>query len=239
MIIFPAIDIKEGSVVRLVQGKFDQVTKYSQDPIAIAQEWQSQGAKWIHVIDLDGAKEGQMKNTDAILKIVKSVKASIQVGGGIRTKEDIQKLLDGGVARVILGTKIVEDRTFLKDVLSIWKDKIAVSLDCSNGIVLQKGWTAATNIKAIDLVKELKNFGLSCLIYTDVAKDGMLSGPNFQALEELLNKTTIPVIASGGISCLEDIKKLKKLEKKGVVGAITGKALYEGKLDLKEALKAA
>ncbi|HPN88481.1 MAG TPA: 1-(5-phosphoribosyl)-5-[(5-phosphoribosylamino)methylideneamino]imidazole-4-carboxamide isomerase [Candidatus Omnitrophota bacterium] len=237
MIIFPAIDIKNGKVVRLIQGKFDSVTEYGNDPLAMAQHWENKGATWIHVVDLDGAKEGAMKNTAVILKMAHNVKAALQVGGGIRTKEDIAKLIDGGVSRVILGTKIVEEKTFLKESLSLWKDKIAVSLDCSNGRVLQKGWTSQTNIKAVDFIPELERLGLKCLIYTDIAKDGMLCGPNFEALEEILNITKIPVIASGGISSLEDIKKLHLLEKKGLVGAITGKAIYEGKLDLKEALK--
>jgi len=237
MIIFPAIDIKEGNVVRLVQGNFDEVTEYSGAPAATAKLWEEKGAQWIHVVDLDGAKTGKMQNKDTILNIAKSVEIPIQAGGGIRTEEDIRELIEGGVARVILGTKVIEDRAFLKRILERWKDKIAVSLDCSNGMVAQRGWTSTSNLKAVDFVKDLEALGLSCLIYTDIARDGMLGGPNFEGLAELAEETNIPIIASGGISNIDDIKKLLAFEGKGVIGAITGRAIYEGKLDLKEALK--
>ena len=237
MIIFPAIDIKDGKVVRLSQGKFDEVTEYSGDPVAMARLWEKKGAQWLHVVDLDGAKTGEMQNGEIILNIARSVSIPIQIGGGIRKKEDIQKLLDGGVSRTILGTKIIEDRIFLKEIIDQWKDKIAVSLDCSNGMIAQRGWTSTSNIKAIDFVGDLESLGLSCLIYTDIARDGMLTGPNFESLEELAMATNIPIIASGGISDIEDIKKLLAMQDKGIIGAITGRAIYEGKLDLKEALK--
>ena len=237
MIIFPAIDIKEGNVVRLAQGKFDQVTEYSGAPAAMAKLWEKKGSQWLHVVDLDGAKTGEMQNVEIILNIAKSVNIPIQTGGGIRKEEDIQKLLEGGIARVILGTRVIEDRSFLKKIIRQWKDKIAVSLDCSNGMVAQRGWTSTSNLKATDFVKDLEELGLSCLIYTDIARDGMLSGPNFESLEELAGTTNIPIIASGGISDIEDIKKLLAIEDEGIIGAITGRAIYEGKLDLKEALE--
>jgi len=237
MIIFPAIDIKEGNVVRLAQGKFDEVTEYSGAPVAMAKLWEEKGAQWLHVVDLDGAKTGEMQNIDTILHIAESVNIPVQTGGGIRKKKDIQRLLEGGIARVILGTKIIEDRTFLKEILDQWKDKIAVSLDCSNGMVAQRGWTSTTNLKAIDFVKDLEALGLSCLIYTDIARDGMLTGPNLESLTELAEATDIPIIASGGISDIGDIKKLLAMQDKGIIGAITGRAIYEGKLDLKEALE--
>jgi len=237
MIIFPAVDIKDGKVVRLSQGKFDEITEYSGDPVAMARLWEGKGAQWLHVVDLDGAKTGEMLNCEIILNIAQSVSIPIQIGGGIRKKEDIQKLLEGGVTRVILGTKIIEDRVFLKEIIDEWKDKIAVSLDCSDGIVAQRGWTSTSNIKAIDFVKDLEKLGLSCLIYTDIARDGMLTGPNFEGLIELAAATNIPIIASGGISDIEDIKKLLAIQDKGIIGAITGRAIYEGKLDLKETLK--
>ena len=237
MIIFPAIDIKEGKVVRLAQGKFDEVTEYSGDPVAMARLWEKKGARWLHVVDLDGAKVGEMQNLDIVLNIVQSVSIPVQVGGGIRKKEDIQKLLNGGVARVILGTKIIEDRTFLKEIIDQWSTKIAISLDCSNGMLAQRGWTSTSNIKAIDFAKDLDDLGLSCLIYTDIARDGMLAGPNFEGLTKLAEAISIPIIASGGISNIEDIKKLLALQDNGIIGAITGRAIYEGKLDLKEALE--
>lgn len=237
MIIFPAIDIKDGKVVRLSQGKFDEVTEYSGDPVAMARLWEKKGAQWLHVVDLDGAKTGEIQNYKIIFNIARSVSIPIQIGGGIRKKEDIQKLLDGGVSRTILGTKIIEDRIFLKEIIDQWRDKIAVSLDCSNGIVAQRGWTSTSNIKAIDFVGDLESLGLSCLIYTDIARDGMLTGPNFEGLEELAEATNIPIIASGGISNIEDIRKLLTIQDKGIIGAITGRAIYEGKLNLKEALE--
>ncbi len=237
MIIFPAIDIKDGKVVRLSQGKFDEITEYSGDPVAMARLWEKKGAQWLHIVDLDGARTGEMQNLKIVIKIAQSVSIPIQIGGGIRKKEDINILLEAGVARTILGTKIIEDRIFLKEIIDQWKDKIAVSLDCSNGMIAQRGWTSTSNIKAIDFVKELESLGLSCLIYTDIARDGMLTGPNFEGLSELAAVTNIPIIASGGISNIEDIKKLLALQDKGIIGAITGRAIYEGKLDLREALE--
>ena len=237
MILFPAIDIKNGKVVRLKQGIFDKVTEYDPDPVKIAQKWEDQGAEWLHVIDLDGAKSGKMKNAGIIGNIAQSVKIPVQVGGGIRTEEDIQELLASGVSRVILGTKVIEDRDFLKSILARWPEQIAVSLDCSNGMVAQQGWTKVTNIKATDFATELEDLGLRCLIYTDIKRDGMLTGPNFEALEELLDTVGIPIIASGGVANIEDIKKLGELDEKGMIGAITGKAIYEGTLDFEEALK--
>jgi len=237
MIIFPAIDIKDGNVVRLSQGKFDEVKEYSNDPIDTAKRWENEGAQWLHVVDLDGAFNGKLKNSKVVIDIAKSVSIPIQTGGGIRTKEDIELLIEGSVSRVILGTQVIEDREFFEDILRKWQDKIAISLDCSNGMVAERGWTKISDIKATDLVKELEALGLFCLIYTDIARDGMLSGPDFVGLEELLDLTNIPIIASGGVSQLEDIRKLANLQPKGLIGAITGKAIYEGKLNLKEALK--
>jgi len=236
MIILPAIDIKDGKVVRLLQGRFDEVTEYSNDPVAMAQHWESQGAEWLHVVDLNGAFEGKLKNLEIIKKIAKGIKIPIQVGGGIRRNEDILELLTSGVKRVTLGTKVVEDKKFLIGALSLGKDKIAVSLDCSKGMVAQRGWTTISNKKATDFAKELEECGLRCLIYTDIARDGMMTGPNFTGLKEILQAVKIPVIASGGVSNLEDIRKLLELEPAGVVGTIIGKAIYEEKIDLKEAL---
>ena len=237
MIIFPAIDIKDGKVVRLIQGKFDRVTEYSPDPVSMAKHWEGQGAQWLHVVDLDGAQSGEIKNTSIILEIVKAIKIPVQTGGGIRKPENVKQLLDGGIARVVLGTKIIKDRDFLNQSLTLWPDKIVVSLDCQKGFVARHGWIETLPLKAGDLAKELQKLGLKYLVYTDIARDGMLKGPNFIGLEEMLESSTIPLIASGGISSLEDIKKLKSFEKDGLIGAIVGKALYEGKIDLKKVLK--
>ena len=235
MIIFPAIDLKGGKVVRLKQGRFEDVTQYSTDPVTIARQWQSQGAQWLHVVDLDGAQTGEMLNQDIVKQIAQVVKIPIQVGGGIRDEAVIEELLNAGIGRVILGTRVVQDGEFLKRVLNRWPEKIVVSLDCSKGFVAQRGWTTTTDLKAVDFAKELERSGLSTLIYTDIARDGMLQGPNFEEIQEILKAVTMQIIASGGVSNLEDIKKLYELQPQGLVGAITGKAIYEGKLDFKEA----
>ena len=237
MIIFPAIDIKGGKVVRLFQGKFDEVTEYSGDPLVVARKWHQQGAKWLHVVDLDGAKTGEMHNRDTIITIAKQVKVPIQVGGGIRSREDIQRLIDGGVARVILGTRVISDREFLLEVLTRWKKKIAISLDCSRGYVAQRGWTESSDVKAVDFVKSLDGLNLACLIYTDIARDGMMTGPDILGLRGLLSMTKIPIIASGGVASVDDLKKLLELESEGLLGAIIGKAIYEGRVNLEEAIR--
>ena len=237
MIIFPAIDIKDGKVVRLLQGRFDDVTKYSDNPVTVAQTWADKGAQWLHIVDLDGAKDEKISNLSVISEIAHNVNIPIEMGGGIRTKEDIINLLNAGVSRVILGTKVVEDCEFLKEILSIWPEQIAVSLDCKNGMVAKKGWTSVTDLKAVDFAKELEQLGLKYLVYTDIKRDGMLTGPDIEGLKSILEAVNIPIIASGGISSIEDIKKLLELKNSGLLGAITGKALYEGTLDLESALK--
>ena len=239
MIIFPAIDIKEGKVVRLLQGKFDEVTRYADDPVSVAKRWESMGAQWLHIVDLDGAQTGVVQNLDVILKIARAVNIPIEMGGGIRTKEDIATLIEGGVARVILGTRVIEDSSFLKSILDEWGDKIAVSLDCVNGMVATKGWSCTTEFKATSLVKTLVDQGLKCLVYTDIARDGMMKGPDFEGVEEMLAQTNVPLIVSGGISKIEDIHRLVKMKNPNILGVISGKALYEEKLNLKEAISAA
>ncbi|MCA9406487.1 MAG: 1-(5-phosphoribosyl)-5-[(5-phosphoribosylamino)methylideneamino]imidazole-4-carboxamide isomerase [Candidatus Omnitrophica bacterium] len=237
MILFPAIDIKDGKVVRLQQGKFDDVTVYSEVPLEMAKKWKEQGAQWLHVVDLDGAKTGEIKNLDVILEIAKTIGIPVQMGGGVRSHDAIRQLLEGGVRRVVLGTKVVDDMEFLKAALDQWEDRIAVSLDCSNGKVSTRGWTQTSDIRAVDIVKDLEEMGLKYLIYTDISRDGMLSGPNIQELMALLKATTIPVIASGGISNLADVENLKSMREFGIIGAITGKAIYEGTLDFKKAIE--
>lgn len=236
MIVFPAIDIKEGKVVRLSQGKFQEITIYSIDPVSIAKKWETIGASWLHVVDLDGAEKGEMKNLSIITEIAKLVKIPIQVGGGIRTIADIEKLLAAGVNRIILGTKVIEDKTFLKKILDQWSNRVMVSLDCSRGIVAQKGWTSLSTLKATDFAKELEALGVSYLIYTDIARDGTLKGPNVKSIQEILAAVSIPVIASGGVSAIEDIATLKNLNAPNLMGVIVGKAIYEGRLYLKDAI---
>ncbi len=237
MIIFPAIDIKNGKVVRLFQGKFDEVTEYSGDPLVVAQNWQQKGAQWLHIVDLDGAKTGTMQNIDIIIAIAKKVSVPVQVGGGIRGREDIQRLIGGGVARVILGTRIISDHDFLIEALGLWKKKIAVSLDCAEGFVAHRGWTESSKVKGVDFVKGLTGLPLACLIYTDIVRDGMLTGPDIVGLRALMSMTEIPIIASGGVASIEDLKKLYALEPEGLLGAIVGKAIYEGRVNLEEAIR--
>lgn len=237
MILFPAIDLKDGQVVRLLKGEFDKVTNYKTSPVEAALQWQEMGARWLHVIDLDGAKTGEGSNCAIIKDIAQALHIPVQTGGGVRSEETIRDLIEGGVARVILGTKAIEDQTFLRSMIEHYGDKIAVSLDCHDGYVATKGWVETTKIKAIDFVQELEMMGLQCLIYTDIATDGMMTGPNFKQLEALLDKTKIPVISSGGIKDLVHIQALKQYEGRGLLGAITGKAIYEGTLDVREALK--
>jgi len=236
MIIFPAIDIKNGKVVRLLQGKFDQVTEYAQDPASVALQWEAQGAPWLHIVDLDGAKCGRLKNWDAIHAILDTVRIPVQIGGGIRSEMDVDQLITAGAKRVILGTQAINNQDLLRHLLMKWGDAIAVSVDASKGYITKLGWTENTDILATDFAKKLEQIGLKCLIFTDIARDGMLTGPNLESLTAILNCVDIPLIASGGVSCLDDIQRLKSLESKGLLGVITGKALYEGTLNLADAI---
>jgi len=242
MILIPAIDIKDGEVVRLFQGDFGKQTDYDPYPLMAAKRWCDMGAQWLHLVDLDGAKNGVMGNKGHIIYIAQKVKVSVQAGGGIRDKQTVEELINAGVKRVILGTKAIEEHQFLKDMLALYGEKICVSLDCSNGFVTDHGWVSITNIKATDLALELEAMGLQWMVYTDIARDGVLAGPNFGQIQTMLNTVKkINVIASGGVSSLEDVIKLKSLksqEGKSLGGAITGKAIYEGKLDFKKALEA-
>ncbi len=250
MILLPAIDLIDGKVVRLFQGRFDEVKDYERDPVATAQHWVSQGAKWLHVVDLDGAKTGEMKNFEVIKKIVKSIDIPVEMGGGVRSDDTIKCLLDAGVARVILGSKAVPGATMKEafgammtvstEILEYGADKIAVSLDCLNGFVTSRGWTETSTRTGVELAAYLEGVGIKTIIYTDIMKDGALQGPNFEGIVSILNKVNVDVIASGGISSLEDVIKLKELRSasgRSLWGAITGKAIYEGKLDFGVAAK--
>lgn len=237
-IIFPAIDIMDGKVVRLEQGQFNRVINYSKDPLAVAKEWESQGAQWIHVVDLDGAKTGRMVNAGIIKKIAKEVSVPIQVGGGVRSEETLKELMDANIKRVVIGTKAIHDDQFMNIALGGYLDYIAVSIDCAQGLLTDRGWVEMTKIKGTDLAKKLESKGLKHIIYTDIQRDGTLTGPNFDRIEEILKAVKMNVIASGGISDLEDIYYLYELIEKypHLVGAITGRAIYEDRLDFKKAL---
>lgn len=233
MIIFPAIDIRGGKCVRLEQGLADRETVYGENPAEMARLWESKGALFLHVVDLDGAFQGIRQNRNVIKSIIDNVDIPVQLGGGIRKIEDIEDSLEIGISRVILGTSVVEKEGFLEEALDRFKDKIAVSIDAKDGFVATKGWTEITDIKAVYYAKVLENLGLKTLIYTDISKDGMLSGPNLEEFKTLKGSVDMNIIASGGISSISDINNLKDLK---LYGAIIGKALYTGNIKLEEIL---
>lgn len=236
MVIIPAIDIKNGKCIRLRQGRLGTESIYSDDPVEVARRWESEGAELIHVVDLDGAFSGTPRNREIILNMVRSVKVPIQAAGGIRTIEDIGRYVQEGVSQVVLGTRVVSDRAFLETSCRTFPGRISVGLDTRAGKVLVKGWTETTDQSAIDLANELGGLRILSLIFTDVQRDGMLSGPNLDAIQQLARSVEIPIVASGGISSIEDIRSLLALESYGVAGVIIGKALYTGAVKLNEAL---
>lgn len=235
MIVIPAIDLADGKCVRLFQGKKDAVTTYSNDPEAVAKQWESFGAELIHIVDLDGAFAGSQVNLDAIRKIRQSVKIPLQVGGGIRHVESIMELFSFGVERVIIGTAAIDDPEFVKYSCSRYPGRILISIDAKNGMVAIKGWKKVTSLDAKEFVERSVVAGAAGIIYTDIVRDGTLSGPNVEAIRRMVKSTKVPVIAAGGVSSIEDIKNLKEIE--NLWGVITGKAIYSGTLDLKEAIK--
>ncbi|MTI68399.1 MAG: 1-(5-phosphoribosyl)-5-[(5-phosphoribosylamino)methylideneamino]imidazole-4-carboxamide isomerase [Firmicutes bacterium] len=231
MIIIPAIDIKRGECVRLKQGKFSELTTYFKDPIKVAKKWETEGFKCIHIVDLDGALKGNVRNLEVIKNIVNSVNIPIQLGGGIRNEKTVRDLLNLGVNRVILGTAAIKNRELLKELVKNYGEKIIVSIDVKDRFIAVDGWTQSTRIKDLDFIKDIEKLGVKTIVYTDISKDGMMEGPNFQIYKELKEKTSINIIASGGVSSIKDIKRLKKSK---VEGAIVGKALYTGKINLEK-----
>ena len=237
MIIFPAIDIKDGKCVRLIKGNFNQMTSYEKSPFDQAKIYFQNGFKNIHIVDLDGALKGKSSNSNIVKEIVKNIKLKIQIGGGIRTIDDVDNWIKSGVDKVIMGTAAVENTELLKMACKKFKNKIAVSLDVKNGFIFLSGWKKQTNILAIDFVKKIENFGVSRIIYTDINKDGTKKGPNIKDTIELANKVKIPFIISGGISSIEDIKKIKSLNNSNIEGIIVGKSIYDGDIKIKELAK--
>ncbi|MDD5096933.1 MAG: 1-(5-phosphoribosyl)-5-[(5-phosphoribosylamino)methylideneamino]imidazole-4-carboxamide isomerase [Candidatus Omnitrophica bacterium] len=237
MLIIPAIDLRNGAVVRLFQGKFDREKVYSHDPIKVAKHWAKQGAQFLHVVDLDGASSGAPKNLLIVKEIAQKVGLPFEFGGGVRSLEMIAQLLSLGAQRVVLGTRAANDAQFLKKAWKKFGEKIIVSIDALKTKVLTQGWNNSASKTVLDFAGELKEIGFKQLIYTDISKDGALVGPNVLGIKELIRKTGLDVIASGGVASLKDLTKLKSLEKKGLSGVIIGKALYEGKFTLAEALK--
>ncbi|MGG1664444.1 1-(5-phosphoribosyl)-5-[(5-phosphoribosylamino)methylideneamino]imidazole-4-carboxamide isomerase [Brevibacillus sp. NRS-1366] len=235
-IIYPAIDIRGGKCVRLFQGDYGQETVYADSPLAMAKRWVEQGASWVHLVDLDGAKEGKPANAQLIKDIARQVPVPVQVGGGIRTEEQIADYLEAGVARVIVGTAAIEDEPFTKRILQTYGDKIAIGLDCRNGLVATRGWLTTTDVQATELAKRLVSYGAETFIYTDIARDGTLTGPNVEEISALALATGKSVIASGGVSNLDDLLALAAHMTEGVSGAIVGKALYTDAFTLAEAL---
>jgi phosphoribosylformimino-5-aminoimidazole carboxamide ribotide isomerase len=239
MLIIPSIDLKDGCVVRFTQGRLNKKI-YSKDPLKTAKHWVKQGAKLIHIIDLDGAITGSPKNLNILKEIAKSIKVPIQFGGGIRSIEAIKSILALGIERVVLGTRAIEDRRFLMQAFREFKDRIIVSVDAKAGNISIQGWrTDYQEMDVISFARSLKAMGFKQLIYTNILKDGTLKGPDIKGIRRLLKETALKIIASGGISSLEDILRLKLMEKNGLVGIIVGKALYEGRFTLPQALKIA
>lgn len=237
MLVIPAIDLKGGSCVRLLQGRADAATTYSEDPVSTARQWEACGAGLLHVVDLDGAFTGDQKNYEAIKKIRRSVNMEIEVGGGIRDIKKIDDLVTIGINRIILGTAVIENPSLLSEACGRYPGRIIVGIDARDGKVAVKGWVEITDTDAGKLAKEAEEKGASGIIYTDISRDGMLTGPNLAAMAEMVNTVALPVIASGGVSSIEDIKALMGI--KGLCGVITGKAIYSGTLDLREAIQTA
>lgn len=237
MLIIPAIDLRRGKCVRLLQGRADAETVYSDDPVAMALKWQSKGAQFLHVVDLDGAFTGVQENLDIVKNIADALSIPIELGGGIRDKKAIERVLQSGVQRAILGTSALKDPAFAKDMCKEYGNRIAVGIDARDGMVATHGWTEVGEKPAVDFAIEMEAAGVKTIIYTDIKRDGMLKGPNIEATKKIAQAVqSVEIIASGGVSSLDDIKNLKTLEPLGVTGAIVGKALYTGDLQLEDAI---
>lgn len=230
MLLLPAIDLMGGEVVRLKRGLATEKTVYSNDPVAFAQRWEQAGGDWLHIVDLDAAFDGTPKNLEHVARICESVNIPCELGGGMRNLENISAAFSAGISRVILGTKAAQSVEFVREICSEFGgDRIAVGIDAKDGYVAVKGWTETTKTRAIDLAFAAQDAGVGTIIYTDIATDGMLQGPNYESLQELLEALDCNLVASGGVSCVEDLERLSALE--GLYGTIIGKALYDGKIN--------
>ncbi len=235
MQLYPAIDMKNGQCVRLRQGAFKDITIYSDAPEKVAAHWQEKGASFLHLVDLDGALAGYSVNEEVIRRIADTVSIPIEIGGGIRSKEAVERMLDLGVRRVIIGTKAAEHPEFLRDMVRTFgEEAIVAGVDAKDGMAAVEGWEKVSSLTASDLCLTMKEYGVRHIVYTDISRDGMLSGPNVEATRKLTEETGLDIIASGGVSCMED---LKCLHEAGIRGAIIGKALYENRIDLAEAVR--
>ncbi|MDA8097880.1 MAG: 1-(5-phosphoribosyl)-5-[(5-phosphoribosylamino)methylideneamino]imidazole-4-carboxamide isomerase [Clostridia bacterium] len=236
MLILPAIDLRQGRCVRLFQGRADMETVYSNDPMAVARSWEAQGAKMLHVVDLDGAFGGSPQNKAVVQAITSVIGIPVQLGGGIRNTETIEEYLAVGVSRVVLGTAAVTDPGLLRQAVTKYGERIVLGLDCKDGKVCVSGWKETAARDGLDFLREAEGIGVRRVVFTDIRRDGTLEGPNFEAIEEVCRHTGLKVIASGGVSSLEDLRRLKELEPIGVEAAIVGKAFYAGSFTLAEAL---
>ena len=237
MKIFPAIDIKDKKCVRLIKGDFEKKIEYKTSPIDQAKEYKNKGFKNLHIVDLDGALSGKTINLDVIKDIVKQSGLTIEIGGGIRTLESIKEYIDIGVEKVILGSAAIKDKNFLKDAFDNFKDKIALGLDAKDGNLSVSGWKENLKIQTLDFLKEINAFGVSRIIYTDINRDGMKVSPNFSETIKIAEQSNCPVVVSGGVSSMEDIKKAKELKSRNIEGIIVGKAIYDGDINLEELAK--
>ncbi|MGN0194276.1 MAG: 1-(5-phosphoribosyl)-5-[(5-phosphoribosylamino)methylideneamino]imidazole-4-carboxamide isomerase [Pseudoramibacter sp.] len=233
MIVLPAIDIKGGQCVRLRQGEKDDETVYFKDPVKVAKQFESWGAQYLHIVDLDGAFDGKPQNFDIIKKILAAVDIPIELGGGIRNADIAKTYIDAGVSRIIVGTQAIKDFDFIEHLISKYDSKVCVSIDARDGMVRTEGWTEDSDMEALELATSLEKVGLSTLVYTDISKDGMMSGPNFDMLNVLNQNLNIDIIASGGVASSEHLDRLRDMD---LYGTITGKAIYEGAIDLKQYL---
>jgi phosphoribosylformimino-5-aminoimidazole carboxamide ribotide isomerase len=238
MDVIPAIDILDGRCVRLYQGDYQKSEVFGEDPVEVAQRWYDQGAKYLHVVDLDGAKEGKPKNLKVIEVIARSIPMRVQMGGGLRDRESIVSVLNTGVSRVILGTAAVESSQLVADICAEFPEQIMIGIDARNGKVATRGWLTNSDVTAVDLARRMTSVGIAGIIYTDIHRDGTMQGPNIEALRQLAENVDVPVIASGGVSSITDLLNLVSLESVGVKGAIVGKAIYTGDIQLKEAIRA-
>lgn len=234
MIIFPAIDIKNGKCVRLKQGVKDDETIYFDNPVEVARRFEAEGAEYLHLVDLDGAFDGTPKNLEVVRDIVRALRIPVELGGGIRNEEIAAMYINIGVSRIIIGTQAVKNLSFIEKLLALYDERVCVSIDAKDGIVCTEGWVESSNMEALELAAKLERLGLSTLVYTDISKDGMMNGPNFEMLNVLNAHLNMDIIASGGIASAAHLDRLKDMN---LYGAITGKALYEGAINLAEYLK--
>jgi phosphoribosylformimino-5-aminoimidazole carboxamide ribotide isomerase len=237
MIVFPAIDMRRGRCVRLLQGRAEAETVYFHDPVAVAVEWEKQGAQWLHLVDLDGAMASEDNNRVLAKRIFKALGIPVQFGGGIRSLETLEELLEAGASRVIVGTAVIENEEFLEQALSQFRERVVIGLDARDGLIAIRGWQQTESLHVVSLASRLAEMGAQRIVYTDISRDGMLSGPSLSATRQIAEASGLKVIASGGIASLEDLRRVKELEPCGVEGVIVGKALYEGKFTLKQALQ--